>query len=402
MRGSDRGPAEHGERPREAGAGTIPWASLLALTAAHFAIDCCTGIWPVFKTLAQLDLARAGLIASAGSMAGNGLQVVLGPLADRGFRKPLLLCGVLLGGAVTLLPLASTYWQMFALVLLTYLGSAAVHPAGTGSAATLSPSRTGVLVGIFLSGGYAGFSLSQIIFSSLYLRRPELTLLMGLVPIAAATAVALQVPAPQPLSRERPPRLSRALAHGPLVPLFLVQVFSTAVHLGVIFLLPDLLLSRQAPSFMVHGGGHFALIAGGCLCLLPAGHAADRWGARRVLILANIVMGASLGALLLRETATAVDLAIVAFLGGGTSINNVVAVSEGNRRFPGRASGVSAILMGFPWCFASAAPMIAGLLADPSSGGTPARALAWLGLAIPASLLAGSCVGPARPAPGAA
>jgi MFS family permease len=181
------------------------------------------------------------------------------------------------------------------------------------------------------------------------------------------------------------------------VPLFLVQVFSTAVHLGVIFLLPDLLLSRQAPSFMVHGGGHFALIAGGCLCLLPAGHAADRFGARRVLILANIVMGAALGALLLRETATAVDLAIVAVLGGGTSTNNVVSVSEGNRRLPGRASGISALLMGFPWCFAAVAPMIVGLLADPSSGGTPARALAWLGLAIPASLLAGSCVGPVRP-----
>jgi len=388
---------ERGPKRVGAGAGAIPWASLLALTAAHFAVDCCTGIWPIFKTLAQLDLARAGMIASAGSMVGNGLQVVLGPLADRGHRKRLLLGGVLLGGAVTFLPLASTYGPMFVLVLLTYVGSAAVHPAGTGSAATLSTSRTGVLVGIFLSGGYAGYSLSQIVFSSLYLRRPELTLLMALVPMAAAAAIALWVPSPRPAPRESGPRLSRALARGPLVPLFLVQVFSTAVHLGVIFLLPDLLLSRQAPSFMVHGGGHFALIAGGCLCLLPAGHAADRFGARRVLILANVVMGAALGALLMRQTATAVDLAIVAVLGGGTSTNNVVSVSEGNRRLPGRASGVSALLMGLPWCFAAAAPMIVGLLADPSRGGTPARALAWLGLAIPASLLAGSCVGPVRP-----
>jgi MFS family permease len=235
VRGCERRPADDGGPPREAGAGTIPWASLLALTAGHFAVDCCTGIWPIFKTLAQLDLTRAGMIASAGSMVGNGLQVLLGPLADRGFRRRLLLGGVLLGGAVTLLPLASTYGQMFALVLLTYVGSAAVHPAGTGSAATLSSSRTGVLVGVFLSGGYAGYSLSQIVFSSLYLRRPESTALMALVPIAAATA-------------------------------------------------------------------------------------------------------------------------IVAVLGGGTSTNNVVSVSEGNRRLPGRASGVSALLMGFPWRHAGAGP----------------------------------------------
>jgi FSR family fosmidomycin resistance protein-like MFS transporter len=58
-------------------------ASLLALVGGHFAVDCCTGIWPVFKTLAHLDIVRAGLIATAGSMAGNGLQVAFGLLADR-------------------------------------------------------------------------------------------------------------------------------------------------------------------------------------------------------------------------------------------------------------------------------------------------------------------------------
>jgi hypothetical protein len=82
----------------------VAWSSLAALAAGHFAVDCCTGIWPVYKTLAQLDLSKAGLIAMAGSMTGNGLQLAFGLLADRGWRKRLLVAGLALSGAVTFLP----------------------------------------------------------------------------------------------------------------------------------------------------------------------------------------------------------------------------------------------------------------------------------------------------------
>jgi FSR family fosmidomycin resistance protein-like MFS transporter len=378
----------------------IPWASLAVLAAGHFAVDSCTGIWPIFKTLAHLDLSRAGLIASVGSMVGNGFQIGFGPLADRGWRKPLLVGGVLLAGAVTLVPFANGYGQMFALVLMTYVGSAAFHPSGTGSAGTLLATRTGVLVGFFLAGGYAGYALSQGVFSVLYARRPELAAAMAAVPIAVAIAIALRVPStPAGLHAGRHAAPGWA-AHGSLLPLFLVQVFSTAINLAVIFLLPDLLLARGAPSFMVHGGGHFALVAGGCLSLLPAGHAADRWGARRVLVAANLILGVSLAVLLLRQGAGPADLLVVAIFGIGASANNVVAVAEGNRRMPGRASGVSAFLMGFPWCIAAAAPMIAGFLADPARGGSPTQALVWLGLAVPLGLIASASLRPvARPQP---
>ena len=72
-----------------------------------------------------------------------------------------------------------------------------------------------------------------------------------------------------------------------LAPLFAVQTFASTVNVSLIFLLPDLLLSRRAASWIVEGGGHFALVAGSCLALVPAGHASDRWGARRVLVVAN-------------------------------------------------------------------------------------------------------------------
>ena len=75
-----------------------------------------------------------------------------------------------------------------------------------------------------------------------------------------------------------------------------------AVNTSLIFLLPDLLLSRQAAPWIVRGGGHFALIAGGCLSLVPAGQASDRWNARGLLVFANLTTALALGLLLLRDS----------------------------------------------------------------------------------------------------
>ena len=77
-------------------------------------------------------------------------------------------------------------------------------------------------------------------------------------------------------------------------------------------------------------------------------------------------------------------------------MNGVVAISEGNRLLPGQASGVSALLMGMPWCIAALGPVVAGLLADPARGGTPAGALGWFLLLMPFTLAASLLVRPRR------
>jgi MFS family permease len=182
----------------------------------------------------------------------------------------------------------------------------------------------------------------------------------------------------------------------PLAPLFAVQVFTNAIASSVIFLLPDFLLARGAPGWMVEGGGHFGLVAGGCLGILPAGHAADRWGARRVLLVANGATLVLLAVLLGRTGASAVDLGLVTAFGAFSAMNGVVSVAEGNRLLPGQASGVSALLMGLAWCVGAVGPVSAGWLADPARGGTPAGALAWLALALPLALAASLGVKPRR------
>jgi hypothetical protein len=89
-----------------------------------------------------------------------------------------------------------------------------------------------------------------------------------------------------------------------------------------------------------------------------------------------------------------VGFMIALFLSGGYGVNNIAAVAEGNRLLPGQASAVSALLMGLPWCVAALGPVVAGVLADPARGGTPAGALAWFLLLMPLGLAAALGVRP--------
>jgi FSR family fosmidomycin resistance protein-like MFS transporter len=372
-------------------AATTAWWMLMALAGGHCAVDCCSGIWPVFKTLAHLDIATAGLIATIGSMAGNGLQLAFGVLADRGWRKRLIVMGVAVAGAVTLAPWAvRSYPIMGALVLVTNVGSAAFHPSATGAAANLSRQRVGFMIALFLAGGYLGYSLSQVLFSAVYESAHTLTPVIALLPLTMAAVLAAGLPASGETRQPRGVEWRRTLrGHlGSLAPLFAVQTFASAVNVSLIFLLPDLLVSRDAAPWMVRGGGHFALIAGGCLSLIPAGQASDRWSARRMLVFANLTTALALGLLLLRGSTSTLDLLVVMAVGAFNGINNITAVAEGNRLLPGQASAVSALLMGLPWCIAALGPFVAGVLADPAHGGTPAGALGWFMLLMPLGLAA--------------
>jgi FSR family fosmidomycin resistance protein-like MFS transporter len=366
------------------------WWTLLALAGGHSAVDCCSGIWPVFKTLAQLDIATAGLIATIGSMAGNGLQIVFGVLADRGWRRRLIVTGVAVAGAVTLAPWAvRSYPMMGALVLVTNVGSAAFHPSATGAAASLSRRRVGFMIAVLLSGGYLGYSLSQLLFSAVYESAHALTPVVALLPLTMAAGIAAGLPASAEARRPRGVEWRALRGHlGSLAPLLAVQTCASAINVSLIFLLPDLLLSRHAAPWIVRGGGHFALVAGGCLSLVPAGQASDRWSARRMLVFANLTTALALGLLLLRGRTSTLDLLVVTAVGAFNGINNITAVAEGNRLLPGQASAVSALLMGLPWCVAALGPVVAGVLADPDRGGTPAGALGWFMLLMPFGLVA--------------
>ncbi len=364
---------------------------LVALAFGHLAVDTCSGIWPIFKTLAGIDLAWAGLVATTAGVTGNALQLLFGFLADRGLRRVVLVTGVAVSGAVAAAGLTTSATWHVVLVTLAALGSGAFHPTAAGAAGRMGGARKGLFVALFLAGGYAGYGFSQLAFAMLYQRGPAAPLLLLGFPLLAALAIAAF---PPPLAtpatggvRAWVTSVVQALPR--LGPLFGIQLLSSAAIVALVFLLPDLLLARAAPPWMVAGGAHAVFVLGGGAALLPSGYLADRYGARAVLMGANVLAGVALAALLGWATG-AESLALVAAFGFFAGANNVVVVAEGTRLLPDRAAATSAILMGLPWCLAAGSPAVVGFLASPAGTGSPATALGIMGLAIPCVALLAS------------
>ena len=92
---------------------------------------------------------------------GKGMRE-FGSLSDRGYRRGLLTLGIL--GTPIHRPTGfcfSSFWS-------PVWDAGAFHPAAIGLTGSLSASRKGMLIGIFASGGAAGFGCSQLVYTWVY------------------------------------------------------------------------------------------------------------------------------------------------------------------------------------------------------------------------------------------
>src|ERR1700722_12692062 len=96
--------------------------SLLILWVSHLFLDFCTGIWPIYKTISGIDLAKAGLIAGLSGFIGVALQICFGFFSDRGYRKKLMMLGLCLSSCILLITFATDTLSSFFILLLLMLG----------------------------------------------------------------------------------------------------------------------------------------------------------------------------------------------------------------------------------------------------------------------------------------
>jgi MFS transporter, FSR family, fosmidomycin resistance protein len=161
--------------------------TFIAVVVAHALADFMgMSIWPVYKTLAGLDVAKAGWIATVIAMSGTALQPLFGSIADRfGPRRVILLGALLTSFALLLGPLADYqatldrllptlfglsgfYLVVFIILAAGRLGQDMFHPAGAGLAGTFSARRGSMFLAMFIAVGSIGFGLSQIVFRTAY------------------------------------------------------------------------------------------------------------------------------------------------------------------------------------------------------------------------------------------
>jgi FSR family fosmidomycin resistance protein-like MFS transporter len=342
--------------------------SLFLLWLSHLFVDFFTGIWPIYKTLAHIDIAQAGLVAGISGFLGESMQLGFGYFCDRGHRKKVLMLGLLLASSIIWITFCKTAFSSFFALLFLMLGSGSFHPAAAGMAGSLSQIYKGRTILFFASGGAIGLGISQLTFTCL-LEYFEGHAYIILVPVILVLLLLSFHPFPE-LRIARPSvsikNFFQPIMHcrRPLTLLYFSQVANQAIVMSFTFLLPDLLYDRGCHSWLCLGGGHFCFILGSAATMIPAGFLCDRFGHRSIL-LTTVAAAASLFYLFLTQNGLSFSLSalFLSCLGAFLGIINPIIVSWGNRLVPESPSTVSALLMGFAWCVGNLGPMLAGIIA---------------------------------------
>lgn len=369
---------------------------LLILWMAHFLVDFMIGVWPVYKTIAGLDLALVGVITAVCVMTGEGLQLVFGQLSDKGLRNKLIVISLLFVSAPCFFPMASGMVPMAGMLLIACIASGAFHPAAVSLAGSFSKSKKGVLIAIFASGGSLGMAVSQMGYTYTLNSLNGNTWILSIPFLLLAAAIFYFDLLPEPEKRAGRGGISFAslkefFSNQELFLLYCLQLSSQTVVWAFIFLLPDILKDRGYSNEIALGGGHFFYCIGGALMIIPSGWLADRFSYRTVLLIA-CSLGASLFySVLFLPALDPVILAIfLTFLGASMGVINPVSVAYGYKLMPDKPGVVSAILMGFVWIIAEGIGQGgSGLLTKLFTDDAPAKAMAVLGLAFLIALFAG-------------
>lgn len=359
---------------------------IVLLCIGHFSVDFMLSIWPVYKTMADLNLASAGLISGMCALLGESSQMLFGPLGDQGYYRRLAALGVALTTTSVLFIYASSYFFLFILFLMTYLGSGAFHPAAVGLVSSISGNSRRIIITVFLLSGALGMAFGQIIYTkALYILEGQMVFLTlpfiffaSLFFLPASEAEVDVVALKRKPQRTRVVDLIKFFRNRNLSLLYTTQVCAQTLLWVIIFLLPDVLSSRGYDFWLSYGGGHMAFILGFGFIMLPGIILAQRFSARRVILTAFLVGGTVCCFFLaIPFLSNSLVLCSLFILGASIGIVSPVALATGSIMVPHSPGAISAFLMGMAWCVAEAiGPTGGGLLTTLFETNAPAKALA--------------------------
>lgn len=362
---------------------------LFLVWCGHFLVDVMIGVWPVYKSLAQIDLAQAGMIVAGGAFIGEGSQLLFGSLSDKGYRHICIVFGMLLAAASIFLAYTNLIGVMFILYLLTCIGSGCFHPSGASLANSLMPGKRNLVMTIFASGGSLGLASSQLLYTHTHTFFEGHTAWLGIPILLMAVLLFLSWPIQQRIqqsqSTAQKPKLKDCLSffkNKTMRSLYLSQVANQSLLWGTIFILPDALKSLGHPDWIAYGFGHFCFILGGALMMVPGGYLADKYSGRSMMLTMGIVSCLMFYTILMfGGISMYVVLPALFMLGASLAVLNPVAVACGIKTIPDRPGAVSAFLMGLVWCVSEAlGPGGVGIMSKLFTDYAPVKALALLGL----------------------
>ena len=278
---------------------SIDRKGMSALSGGHLATDFASGsvpaLLPFFAVKFDLNYTLTAVLMLATLASSSLTQPLFGLWSDRRGALWLLPAGLALaGGGIGLAAVAPSYGLLVVLVFLSGLGIAAFHPEGAKFAVFASGRKRASGMSLFNIGGNTGYALGPIIVTPLvlWLGLGPGGLLASVPVILGALAVLRVLPY---LSRLRPERgAGSGVAQGR------DDVHAMAILAGVIGLrsVAWFGLLTFVPLWVVSLGNSQAagnrmlslMLLSGAAGTLLLGPIADRFGLRRTLLVAQVVL----------------------------------------------------------------------------------------------------------------
>ena len=347
--------------------GLHPTVALLAST--HFVVDGYGNIYapllPVLVPQLGLSLAAAGTLQMCFQMANSVAQLGFGRLADHWKPRVLVLIGPFVSVSIlSLIGLAPNAWTLGAILVLGGLGGAAFHPPAAALVHRLSGTRKGLAMSVHITGGSLGFSLGPLFFAPFVERMGMKWTPLLMVPGLIALALFLRhVPRIERLHEQHESAGFSALRPyaKPLSLLYGIVVLRTLASLSFATFMP-IMLTRRGLSIAAAGAAAAAYLFASGVGGFVGGPAADRWGARRVIMVSLI---ASVPFLAIAPALSGWTFVAVLSIGGFLLQSTLpVNVTFGQTLAPISAATVSSLMMGFAWGTGGLSVPFVGMLAD--------------------------------------
>jgi FSR family fosmidomycin resistance protein-like MFS transporter len=278
----------------------------LLLSFGHMFTDINQGavpaLLPFFVSAYGLSYQQVAGLVFAGTIASSVVQPLFGRYADRSTVAWLMPLGIGAAGVgLAFTGLFSNYWLMAAGLMLSGLGVAAFHPEAARSMNAAAGVRKATGMSVFSIGGTAGFAIGPLLATGLMLALGVRGVLwMALPATLYALVLFFQLRALPRLRHSHAP--SQAAAPGGAAPTPLPDAWTPFGVLAAAVTLRSVLFfgfNTFLPLYWIYildqseaaGGAILSLWLGaGVIGALVGGRLCDRFGARRVGLLATLAM----------------------------------------------------------------------------------------------------------------
>jgi FSR family fosmidomycin resistance protein-like MFS transporter len=344
-----------------------------ALSAGHLFTDLNQGavaaLLPFFVSERGLSLAAAGALVLAATLSSSVVQPAFGFFSDKR-PLPLLMPGgiVLAGLGIALSGLASSYWAIFAAIVLSGLGVAAFHPEAARFANYVSGSGRARGMSFFSVGGNAGFALGPVVATPLVVVFGLHGTLFLLVPALVMGFLLLrELPRlrgfqPEPVAAGSAPAEGLQDRWGAFALLGGAVAVRSFVYFGLVSFVGAYYVRELGATPLLGNGALSAMLFAGAVGTLVLGPVADAVGRKAVLTGSMISLPFLLFAF--ANAGEYVGIALLALIGAVTIGTFGVTVVMGQEYLPARIGTAAGITMGLSIGLGGLGAPIFGAVAD--------------------------------------